>query len=68
MSSQDDLLHDFETGMAQVLANMNFYMQLEEPLNLNLGETQSLGNSSYTKILSPSKVTNREVETDTEAI
>jgi len=44
--------------MAQVLANMNVYMQSEEPLNPNLGEAQSLGNSSYTRILPSPKDTN----------
>ena len=52
MSSQDDLLQNFETGMAQFLANMNVYMQPEEPLNINLGETQYPGNYAYTRILS----------------
>ena len=66
MSTQDDLLHDFE--LAQVVANMNVYMQHEGLLNLNSEETQSPKNSSDTRILSPSKDASHEAEIDVEAI
>ena len=39
MCLQGDLLHDLK--LAQILANMNDYMQPESPLNPNLGATQS---------------------------
>jgi len=66
MSPQGNLLHDFE--LAQVLANMNDYMQPKSLLNLNLGENQSPKNSGYTRILSPPKDVSREAETNAEAI
>lgn len=68
MSSQDDLLHDFEIGMAQVLVNMNVYIEPEGLLNISLGETQSPENYGDTKILSPSKDTNCKAEIDIEVI
>ena len=66
MSPQGDLLHDFK--LAQVLANMNDYMQPESPLNLNLGATQSPEIVGDNKILSPLKDASHEVEIDGEAI
>jgi len=54
--------------MAQVLANMNVYMQPKEPLNPNLGEAQSPVNSGHTGILPSPKDTNQEEEVDTDAI
>lgn len=68
MSSQDDILQDFGAGMAQVLANMNVYMQLEELLNPNLGETQSPRNFGYSRILPCPKYRNQQEEVDTEVI
>lgn len=58
MSSQDNLLQDFEVGVAQVLANMNVYMKPKEPFNPNLGEAQYPGNSGHTVILHSPKDTN----------
>ena len=54
--------------MAQVLANMNVYMQPEEPLNPNIGEAQSPGNSGNTRIFPSPKDINQEEEVDTKAI
>jgi len=63
-SPQGDLLHDIE--LAQILANMNDFIQPESPLNLNLGATQSLENSGHDRIISEN--VSCEVETRAKAI
>lgn len=68
MGCQDDLLHDFVIGMAQVPANMNVYIQPEGSLNINLGETQSPRNFGYNRIMYSSKYTNCEEKIETEAL
>ena len=68
MSPQNDLLQDFETGMAQALANLNAYMQPGGSLDPNLMEAQSPGDSSHTKILPSPKATDQEEEANTEVI
>jgi len=68
MIPQNDILLDFETGIAQVLANLNAYMQPGGSLDPNLMESQSPKDYGHTKILPSSEAIHQEKEADTEVI
>lgn len=60
INPQDDLLQDFEEGMAEVLANFNSYIQPRGSLDPNFMEAQSLGEFGHIEIMPSPEAANQE--------